>query len=223
MSNTITNSPSQHPVVGFNLENLRPGTRYEALACLPRFNISTDLAPDNSAPLIPECGFCFVCFQTLDLVFEFLTLDSVRVNETYFNVTCNVEANVEFFVIWTIVESLGMTSEPMRRELTDRDLVGGERISIQFNSMILEDGTDFIINTVLTAPEAVFDMGLQCTTESDFGSESRNFTNPDSNAIHDVSFGGSPLFMLFYVLLQSKQRLFPSQTGLLLSLWLYLY
>ena len=167
---------SQHPSTSFELRNLLPATSYEAFVCLPRFNISSDIPPDiNRPPLIPECGFCFICFQTLELNYEFLTVGSSRVNETHVNAICEVEANVDFSILWTIVMSPAGAAEDQVVDLIDGDFVSGGRISIQSNSMILEDGTDLVITSVLTAPEDVLEMELQCIVESSFEFKSRTF------------------------------------------------
>lgn len=168
---------SQHPATGRELINLLPATSYEAFVCIPRFNFSTDIPPDNRPPLIPECGVCFVCFETLPLNFEFLTVGTSRVNETYVNVTCEVEVNVDFSIIWTIVISPAdaTVDEEMVVDLIDGDFISGGRIAIQSNSAILDGGTDFVIASVLIAPEVVLEMDLECIAESSIGSDFRTF------------------------------------------------
>ena len=168
---------SQHPSTGIELRDLLPATSYEAFVCLPRFNISTDIPTDNRPPLIPECGFCLVCFETLPLNYEFLTISSSRLNETYVNVTCEVEANVDFYVLWTIVMIPvdAAVDEEEIVDLTDGDLVSGRQIAIQSSSTIVDGGTDFVIASVLIAPEDVLEMDLQCIAESSLGSDSRTF------------------------------------------------
>ena len=66
-------------------------------------------------------------------------------NETHVNATCEVEANVDFSVLWIIVMSPAGAAEDQVVDLIDGDFVSGGRISIQSNSMMLEDGTDFVI------------------------------------------------------------------------------
>ena len=152
------------------------------MVCLPRFNISTDLAPPPLEPFLPECGFCLACFQTLALNFEFLGEIVSRVNDTHLNFTCEVEVNVDFSVIWTIEIIDPETDDVERLDLSDRDPVEGGVVSIQADLVVLEDGTDFVITSVLIAPEMLIDMNVQCTAESPFGSESR-VLNGDGNEI----------------------------------------
>lgn len=168
----------QHPNTAFTVNNLLPSTSYEALVCLPRFNISTDIPPADKEPFIPQCGFCVVCFKTLDLNFEFLPLSASVVNETYVNLTCPVEANVPFSVVWSV--EIGVdpnTGTELRVELVDGGGIDGEQISITDDLVVLEDGTDFVITSVLIAPDAVLDMNVECIANSSFGSsESRRFS-----------------------------------------------
>lgn len=142
--------------------NLLPGTTYQALVCLPRFNISTDLPPPPREPVIPECGFCRLCFQTLDVNFEYLTTEAVRLNETHVNYTCEIEVNVEFSIVWF----------SNNQSLADGDLIDEEPLSIRSEMVLLDGGTDYVVNSMLIAPDALTDTYVRCEAVTAFISES---------------------------------------------------
>ena len=153
--------------------NLTPGTRYEALVCLPRFNISTAaLPPESNTTFISECGFCSVCFRTDDLVFEFMLTECSRVNESHVNLTCQIESNLDFFIEWSVGIIDPETDEPRRMKLVDGELFYMEPVSIYENSIEIEGGMEIIVTSELIVSDSIFQMDVECTARSVFGAES---------------------------------------------------
>ena len=134
------------------------------MICIPRFNISTDLPPPDSDPFIPQCGFCRSCFTTDEPFFEFERTTVTRVNETYVNLTCEVDSNIPRFSInWSISES----EEDDTDELVDGGLIDEKPISIR---EIMQ--RDLTMISVLTAPDIVLEQDIRCTVVSSTESQS---------------------------------------------------
>ena len=158
----------------FNLMNLRPGTRYEALVCLPRFNISTaELPPISNSTSLPECGFCSVCFRTDNVFFEFMLTESSRVNEALVNLTCQIESNVDFNIEWRVEVVDPETGETRRMRLNRGETFDTEPVEISQNSIEIEEGREIIVTSELIVSDSIFEMeGLECRARSMFGEQS---------------------------------------------------
>ena len=155
----------------FNLTNLQPGTRYEALVCLPRFNI-TDLPANTTSDSLslPDCGFCSVCFRTFDVFFEFMLTESSRVSEAQVNLTCQIESNVDFNIEWRVEVLDEETGEIRRERLNPGELFDMEPIEISQYSVVIEEGSETIVTSELIISNSIFEMpGVECRARSMFG------------------------------------------------------
>lgn len=132
------------------------------------FNISSLPVP-QTAPRTQECGFCSVCLETEGQRFIFESTKVSRVNETYVNLTCQVESNADFTIAWTMVSPSNSGSMP-RRRLSDGDEVAGERVSITDQTLVDSNGRDFTVASYLVAPDIIFNRSVECRAASAFGS-----------------------------------------------------
>lgn len=156
----------QNPVNNFTLNNLVPGSKYDVLVCLPMFRLS-DLPPPQSISdnnlFVRICGYCVSGFSTDEHFFEFERTEVTQVNETYVNLTCQVESNAQFFIVWS-------TDDQTRLE--DGGLFDDEFISIH-TTETMEIDNELIMTSVLIAPDSILEQdNLQCTAESGLGSQS---------------------------------------------------
>jgi hypothetical protein len=154
----------------FNLRNLNPGTRYETLVCLPRFDIAnlTNEAVGTSLTL-PECGFCSVCFRTADVFFEFMLTESSPLSEGFVNLTCQIESNVDFNIEWRVEIFDPETGETRRERLNTGEEFDMEPIEITQTSTVIEEGSEVIVTSELIILDSIFEMeNVDCRARSPF-------------------------------------------------------
>ena len=154
----------------FTLSNLTPGRRYEALACLPSFDIAnlTD-GPASTSLSLPECGFCSVCFRTADVFFEFMLTESSRLSEGLVNLTCQIESNVDFNIEWRVAIFDPETGDIRRERLDAGELFDMEPIEISQTSIVIEDGNEVIVTSELIISDSIFEMeNVDCRARSSF-------------------------------------------------------
>ena len=134
------------------------------MVCIPRFNLSSDLPPPGGDPFFPECGYCVTCFMTEEPFFEFEQTHVTRLNATYLALVCEVESNVDqFMVAWQITDEEGGEQTTIR----DRDLIEGNPVRVRTTSSRTGSMT-----SILTAPDIVLEQDIQCMATSEFGSQS---------------------------------------------------
>ena len=150
--------------------NLTPGRRYEALACLPGFDIAnlTD-GPASTSLSLPECGFCSVCFRTADVFFEFMLTESSRLSEGLVNLTCQIESNVDFNIDWRVAILDPETGDIRRERLEAGELFDMELIEISQTSIVIEEGSEVIVTSELIISDSIFEMeNVDCRARSPF-------------------------------------------------------
>lgn len=144
------------------VENLRPGSLYEALVCR-----TNDTYIDIEYPYgVPECGLCAVCFQTDPLRITFEETSVSRLNDTYVSLTCRVNANVPVVTEWSVI-GINADTASQRISLEDGDLMNGQEISVVYS----DSGMDYTETTVLVAPDIILDRDVRCTAFTAFGSQ----------------------------------------------------
>ena len=136
---------------------------YEAMVCIPSFNLSSDLPPPGGDPFIPECGYCVTCFMTEEPYFEFEETLVTRINATYVELVCEIESNVNpFMVAWQVSDEEGGD----QTTIGDGDLIEGKSVGVRTES---RPGS---MTSELTAPDVVLEQDIRCVATSDFASQS---------------------------------------------------
>ena len=159
----------QTMATNFELDNLLPGTRYTALVCRRNVNVSAVLPPPPEEPLVSECGHCFVCFRTDTQRYTFRRTEMSQVNEELLNLTCEVQSNAPFGIVW---RALSIDSRnPQRIRLRDRDRYDGERVSIRSSDMMDRNRMNFVVTSTLIAPDTILEQNVDCLAESAFASQ----------------------------------------------------
>ena len=92
-----------------------------------------------------------------------------RVNETYTNLTCQVNSNANFEVVWTFITQVADGSS-RRRRLNEGDRVDGNRVSVYGTTLQDTNGVDFTVTSTLIAPDIVLEQSVECLAESEFAS-----------------------------------------------------
>ena len=154
----------QISTTNFNLNNLLPETRYQALVCRRNVNITTDLPPPPSEPHVPECGHCFACFQTDRQRFTFERTVVSRVDDVFLNLTCQVESNGPFRISWTVM-SLD-SNNPRRMRLENGDRFDGERVRVENRTMEGRNGMEVVVTSSIIAADEILEQNVECLAES---------------------------------------------------------
>lgn len=192
----------QQPTTSFTLTNLQPGRRYEALVCLPRFNLST--AGLSNTTFLPECGFCSSCFRTEEVSFEFLITDTARLPENgqLVNLTCQVESNVNDTMIEWAAEIFDVEADrARRRRLNNGEIFDAQPIQVTSQRSERTGGSrEYLVTSELIISDSIFEEAefVECRAISMFrnASSAEGAFQPGTSSCR--SFDCVTVFRFFY-------------------------